>query len=350
MNRRGILIIAFIVISSAGGFGGTPTDSFKVAGVMRYYSKHVPSGLSGNPPLVFTIHGYNIDGPLMEAITQMDKVADREKFIIIYPSAINKSWNITTGGDDLTFILAIIDTINVKYHIDRNRIYATGFSMGGFMDFMLGCKYSDIFAAIAPVSGLLPSGTCTLKRPVPMFLKFGTNDVATVDQFMASVNTWLKLDSCPSTPVVTRPYPSSNPKSKVTRLYYGPCAQGSEVVVDTVAAGTHEWVLTVDTNVNTSEETWAFLKNFSLKGATNVSRQTVPVTRDIITASYCSGTIRLQGIGENCRIRVIDTKGRLVTTAAAVQNQFAFKDKPSGVYMVMASGNDRFFTLRMVVP
>ena len=351
MNRRNFLVAAFMVSLSAGGFAQTTeTKSFQVAGVARTYIAHIPGGLSTTPPLVFNIHGYNIDGALMRSITQMDKVADREKFIIVYPSAINKSWNMTTGGDDLTFIVAIIDSIDAKYHINRNRVYATGFSQGWFICFLLGCQYSDVFAAIAPVSGLLPSGACTLKRPVPMFLKFGTNDVATVDKFMASVNSWLKLDSCPSTPVVTRPYPSSNPRSKVTRLYYGPCAQGSEVVVDTVAAGTHEWVLTVDTNVNTSEETWAFLKNFSLKGNTAIHRQLFSAARDVNTASYCSGIVRLQGVGEKCMVRVVDTKGKLVGNTAAVQKQFAFKDKPSGVYVVMVSGNDMPVTLRMVVP
>jgi polyhydroxybutyrate depolymerase len=351
MNRSSFLAVVYMISLSAGGFAQTTeTKSFQVAGTARTYIVHVPSGLSNNPPLVFNIHGYNIDGALMRSITQMDKVADREKFIIVYPSALNKSWNMTTGGDDLTFIVAIIDSIDAKYHIDRNRVYATGFSQGGFICFLLGCKYSDIFAAIAPVSGLLPSGTCTPKRPVPMFLKFGTDDVATVDKFMSSVNSWLKLDSCPSTPVVTSPYPSSNPKSKVTRLYYGPCAQGSEVVVDTVSGGTHDWVLDATTNVNTSEETWAFLKNFSLDDASAVSRSTYSVAHDYISASCYSGIVRLQGIGENCRVRVVDTKGRLVTATTAVQRQFTFNDKPSGAYVVMVSGIDRSFTIRMVVP
>jgi poly(3-hydroxybutyrate) depolymerase len=350
MNRCGFLVAVFIVSLSVGGFAQTTeTKTFQVAGVTRTYITHVPSGLSNNPPLVISIHGYNIDGALFRSITQTDKVADREKFIIVYPSALNKSWNMTTGGDDLTFLVAIVDTIDAKYHIDRNRVYATGFSQGGFMSFLLGCKYSDIFAAIAPVSGLL-NGTCTLKRPVPMFLKFGTNDVATPASFMSSVSSWLKLDSCPSTPVITRPYPSSNPKSKVTRLYYGPCAQGSEVVVDSVAGGTHDWVLNADTNVNTNEEVWAFLKNFSLKGATAIHPQLFSAAREAITASYCSGIVRLQGIGENCMVRVIDTKGRLAGNAAVAQRQFAFKDKPSGVYVVMVSGNDMPVTLRMVVP
>jgi poly(3-hydroxybutyrate) depolymerase len=355
MNHQKFLVFTFILFLSVGGFtqasgfGKAATDSFKVAGVMRYYSVHAPGGLN-SPPLVFNIHGYNIDGPLMESITQMDKVADREKFIIVYPSAINKSWNMTTGGDDLTFIVAIIDTIDKKYHVDRNRVYVTGFSQGGFISFLLGCKYSDVFAAIAPVSGLLPSGTCTLKRPVPLFFKFGTKDVATVDKFMASLDSWLKLDNCPSTPKVTRPYPSTNPKSAVTRLVYGPCDGGIEVVVDSVRYGTHDWVLNSDTNVNTSEETWAFLKDYTLKGGTAVSRQSSSAARDPVTVSFRSGIVRLQGAGEECRVRVVDTKGRVVAEAIPAQNQFAFSGQPGGVYLVMMSGKGGPGGLRMVVP
>lgn len=350
MNHQCFLLVVFIASLSVGGFAQTTeTKTFQVAGVSRTYIVHVPSGVS-NPPLVFNIHGYNIDGALMRSITQMDKVADREKFIIVYPSAINKSWNMTTGGDDLTFIVSIIDSIDVKYHIDRNRVYATGFSQGGFVCFLLGCKYSDIFAAIAPVSGMLPSGTCTPKRPVPMLLKFGTDDVATVDNFMASVKSWLKLDSCPSIPKVTSPYPSANSKSKVTRLYYGPCAQGSEVVVDTVSGGTHDWVLNADTNVNTSEETWAFLKNFTLKGGTSLHRQLVSAAHETVMASYCSGIVRMQGVGEKCRVRVIDIKGRQAANTVLVQHQFAFKAKPGGVYMIVANSKNVPVAIRMVLP
>jgi poly(3-hydroxybutyrate) depolymerase len=345
------VVTAFVFSLSAGiSAQKTETKSFQVAGVARTYVIHVPGGLSNNPPLVFNIHGYNIDGALMRTITQMDKVADREKFIIIYPSAINKSWNMS-GGDDLTFLRALVDTVDAQYHIDRNRVYASGFSQGGFMSFLLGCKYSDVFAAIAPVSGMLNS-TCTFKRPVPMFLKFGTKEsVASVSQFMSSVNSWLKLDSCPGTPVVTRPYPASNPKSAVTRLYYGPCAQGSEVVVDTVSGGTHDWVLNADTNVNTSEEVWAFLKNYSLKGSTGATRKvSYTAQRQAVSVSYSSGLVHLRGVEEKSRVRIVDTKGRLVAAATVAQRQIPLGETPGGVYVVMVGGNDRTVAIRIVIP
>ena len=75
------------------------------------------------------------------------------------------------------------------------------------------------------------------------------------------------------------------------------------------------------------------------------------MARESISASYSSGTVRLQGAGEKCRVRVIDTKGTLITAATVAQRQFAFKDKPSGVYVVMVSDNNiRPVAFRIIVP
>jgi poly(3-hydroxybutyrate) depolymerase len=349
MNCHSVLVAAFVVFLSAGVFA--QTRNMQIAGVTRTYILHAPSGLS-NPPLVFNIHGYNMDAASEQSYTKMDQIADREKFIVVYPDAINKSWDLT-GANDYAFILAIIDTMNAKYHIDKARIYSCGFSQGGFMSFQLACRYSDIFAAIAPTSGLISmggTGTCSLKRPVSMRLTFGTDDVATSAQFMQNVATWLDLCNCPTTPVVTRPYPTSNPNSLVTRLYYGPCDQGTEVIADSVRTGQHEWPMNTSDRINNSEETWAFLKKFTLKSATDIQLKTFPVAQNSISVSYSSGIVRLQGTEENCRVRVFDTRGGCISIAAITQRQFDFKNKPGGVYVVKVSGNDKLFTVRMVVP
>ncbi len=350
MLRHGFFIAAFIVSLSASGFA--QTQSFQVAGVTRTYIVHAPSGMT-NPPLVFNIHGFNMSAASEESYTQMDKIADRDKFIIAYPNALpndsnKQSWDLS-GPNDFTFLMAIIDTIDKKYHIDRTRIYSCGFSQGGFMSFQLACRYSDIFAAIAPTSGFL-TGTCTLKRPVPMRLTFGTNDVATPAQFMQSVTTWLGLCKCPTTPVITRPYPSTNPNSLVTRLDYGPCDQGAEVVADSIRTGQHEWPMNTSDRINNSEETWAFLKKFSLSSSAVIPRQTFPVASDHISASYSSGIVRLTGVKEKCKVRVFDINGRLVAAAAVTHGQFAFTDKPSGVYMAMVNGMKGPVQIKMILP
>jgi poly(3-hydroxybutyrate) depolymerase len=345
MKRQSLMFLAVIALFSASGFA--QTESFMVAGVSRNYIKYVPAGIS-NPPLVFNIHGYNMDAASERGMCQMDKIADRDKFIIVYPNAINKSWDLS-GPNDFAFILAIIDTIDARHHIDRNRIYAAGFSQGGFMSFALACKYADIFTAIGPVSGL-QSGACTPTRPVPVMLIFGTDDVATTSSFMSSVKTWLTINKCPTTPVVTQPYPSTNSKSLVTQLYYGPCDQGTEVIADSVLTGQHQWPMNTSDRINASEEIWTFFKKFSMKSAAVIPRKTSTVMRDYITVSCSSGKIRLLGIDEQCRVRVMDAQGRVVADAATARNTFAFNNMPAGLYMVMLNTKSGPITLRMVVP
>jgi poly(3-hydroxybutyrate) depolymerase len=345
MVIRNLMVVMVVLSMSANLFA--QTQSMQIAGVARTYIVHAPSGLS-NPPLVFNIHGYNMDAASEQSYTKMDQIADREKFIVVYPNAINKSWDLS-GANDFAFILAIIDTVDKKNHINKDRIYSCGFSQGGFMSFQLACRYSDIFAAIAPTSGTL-NGTCTIKRPLSMRLTFGTEDVATPAQFMASVTTWLNLCNCPKTPVVTRPYPSSNSNSVVTRLYYGPCDQGTEVIADSIRTGQHEWPMNTSDRINNSEETWSFLKKFTLKGNTGISQNVVPAFHDRISASYMSGIVRLQGTGEKCRVRVIDTRGRLVVTTVTAQRQFSFKNQPGGVYILLLNEYDKRFTLRLLIP
>jgi poly(3-hydroxybutyrate) depolymerase len=347
MFRRYVTVCALIGAVSIGGFAQNMT--MQIAGVSRSYIVHAPSGVT-NPPLVLNIHGYNMDAASEQSYTKMDPIADREKFIVVYPSAINKSWDMS-GANDFTFLLAIIDTMDKKYKIDRTRVYACGFSQGGFMSFNLACRYSDVFAAIAPTSGNM-SGTCTLKRPMSMRLTFGTNEGFTggTAAFMENVTKWIAMIHCPQTPVVTRPYPSSNPNSVVTRLYYGPCDQGTEVIADSVRTGQHEWPMNTSDRINNSEETWAFLKKFSMT-QTGITTLIVPAPNNVVTISYTSGMVHLQGTaGEKCRVRVLDTKGRMVAAATAVHNRLAFYDKPSGVYAVMVSGNSRPASQIIVVP
>lgn len=344
IRKYGVSIL--ITLISASLFAQNQT--MQIAGKTRNYIVHAPGGLT-NPPLVFCIHGYDMDAASQQSYTQMDKVADREKFIVVYPNAINRSWNLS-GDDDFNFIIAIIDSIDKKYQIDRSRIYSCGFSQGGFMTFQLACRYSEIFAAIAPTSGNL-QGNCVLKRPMSMRLTFGTNEGFSGGSaaFMSNVTKWIEMCNCPKTPVVTRPYPANNPNSYVTRLYYGPCDGGTEVIADSIRTGGHEWPMNTNDRINNSDETWAFLKKFSLPPTTvDIKRSYTKLSN--ISASYGSGVVQIKGVMDGCQVRVFDIKGRNVTTALVNKNQFAFKDEASGIYMLLVNVNNRPEALRFAIP
>jgi poly(hydroxyalkanoate) depolymerase family esterase len=346
-------ITALMLLASAGAFAQSQNLTMQIGGVARKYILYAPTGLPANPPLVYVIHGFNMTGQQEVGLTKMNAVADKGKFLVVYPDALldasnQPSWDMS-GQNDYKFLLAIIDSADAKYHIDRNKVYASGFSQGGFMSFQLGCRYADKFAAIAPVSGLL-NGTCKPSRAVPMFLTFGTADVATPASFMQSVDAWVKLAECPATPKVTRPYPATNPNSVVTRIEYGPCKDGTAVMADSVKGGPHEWPMNTQTKVNNSEEVWAFFQKYSLPTAMGIGGNGPGARAGRLSASFAHGKIRLHGARDGITVRILDTRGRVVAAAPAGPADLEFEGIPGGVYQVLASGNGESDAFTISVP
>lgn len=251
----------------------TQTITYNVSGKSRNFVVHVPKDAK-NAPLVFFVHGYGGNGSGFANDTKANDIADREKFIAVYPSAVGGSWDMYNDSD-YPFLLSVIDTVDARYSIDRNRVYCSGFSQGGFISHGLGYKYPDIFAAVAPVSGHLPSfakSTGSLSRPVPVFITFGTNDVSSVESFMDDINVWFKLNNCSKdSRRFDRHYPTTNSNSDVARITYE-CENNTQIMIDSIVTGGHEWAMDTQRKVNTTEEVWAFFKQFSLEGSQEVEQ------------------------------------------------------------------------------
>jgi predicted peptidase len=62
-----------------------------------------------------------------------------------------------------------------EYTVDPDRIYLMGHSMGGFGTWWLGQKHADTWAAIAPMSGVLPNVDYQLPKlkAVPVMVSIG---------------------------------------------------------------------------------------------------------------------------------------------------------------------------------
>ena len=143
------------------------TWTFNVGGLTRKSIVYVPSGIN-NPPLLISMHGMGIPASMNQGMMKFEPIADREKFIVTYPESAPGSdlrWDL--GGDkDIKFIEAIIDSMDKRFSIDRNRVYASGFSMGGMMSYYLACKIPEKIAAIAPGCGYPLGGQSGCTKPV----------------------------------------------------------------------------------------------------------------------------------------------------------------------------------------
>lgn len=164
-----------------------------VNGQQRTYHLHVPNSYPTDRrvPLVLRYHGIGGNGGQEITSTGYRAIADREGFILVAPSGAQAggfsggAWNVGTcctadrNIDDVAFAKAIIADVKRYANIDSQRVYATGFSMGGGMTHYLACHASDEIAAFAPEAfDLLQEnvGQCQPDRAVPLLSQRASND------------------------------------------------------------------------------------------------------------------------------------------------------------------------------
>jgi len=106
----------------------------------------------GSWPLVLFLHGAGERGCDLELVKRHGPPMLIEKgkefpFIVVSPQCPKDRW---WHPIELT---ALLDDVVSKYKVDKDRIYVTGLSMGGFGTWMLAAYTPDRFAAIVPICG-----------------------------------------------------------------------------------------------------------------------------------------------------------------------------------------------------
>jgi poly(hydroxyalkanoate) depolymerase family esterase len=138
------------------------------SGKHRYpYKVFVPSQSRPGLPVVVMLHGCKQDAADFAAGTAMNAVAEREKFIVVYPEQLRQAnsmgcWNWfepahqRRGEGEPAMIAALASHIAALHRADAARIYVAGLSAGGAMAALVGKLYPDVFAAVGVHSGLAP--------------------------------------------------------------------------------------------------------------------------------------------------------------------------------------------------
>lgn len=239
-------------------------EDLQVGTLTRRMLVYAPSDIEPNRPLVLSLHGMNQDIAYQQNQTKWETIAKANNFVVVYPAGINNSWSLS-GTRDTDFILAIIDEMHERYNIDRDRVYLSGFSMGGMMTYYAATRIADKIAAFAPVAGYLMGGPNTnSSRAIPIIHTHGTNDdVVTFNGVQTSLDAWINRNNCPTTPEIIQPYPNGNNNPNVAKYTWGPGTDSVEVVLLRLT-GVGHWHSTNTGGVNTSQEIWDFCKRFSL--------------------------------------------------------------------------------------
>ena len=182
-------------VCAQSGYANTLYCTTKRQNVDREFYIYLPNGIdlsNSQVPLLFSLHGYTSRALWNMGYSGFQSLADRDKFIAIYPqgtilpSTGETHWNVggwTYGSptDDVDFISSLIDWAYSEFKIDRSRVYSTGMSNGGYMSYHLACNLSSKIASVASVTGSMTPETynsCSPNHPTAVMQIHG--DVDTV--------------------------------------------------------------------------------------------------------------------------------------------------------------------------
>jgi endoglucanase len=299
----------------------------------RSFIAHLPAAQPpANLPVLICYHGAGGNAVEM-AQTGFGDLADVNGFIVAYPWSEPVSgvlmWNSwidnkpgfpgdSKAADDVRFTLDLIDELARRYNIDRSRVYASGFSSGGFMCYALSMLASDKIAGIAPVAAtmladanylktLLDSGTV---RPIPVMHIHGTVDSTVMypdpDNTPADSGEYPLYLAARACNAAT--YHSVEPvMAGVDKLVF--CGPPTEVILVRITGMGHAWF-------NGSYETATeIVRFFGLMKQTGIETGAPVAASVLLTPNPVRDVLRISA-PSGASVQMIDALGRLVFETA----------------------------------
>jgi poly(3-hydroxybutyrate) depolymerase len=176
--------------SKSGGCGKAPTltsgnKTIQSGGQNRSYILRIPDNYDNTRPyrLVFAYHWrggtmQDVDGGGTSGAAWSYyglRAQAENSTIFVAPQGIGNGWP-NSGGQDTTFTDDMFELIEGDLCVDKNRVFALGFSYGGGMSYALACGRPSVFRAVAVYSGGVLSGCDGGTEPVAYLGIHGLGD------------------------------------------------------------------------------------------------------------------------------------------------------------------------------
>ncbi len=259
--------------------GSMTTDSLRYRGNTYTYHLYRPANLPDNAPLVVMFHGYGSRSKPEKY--GLKAVADRHGFAVCYPRGLNDfkgkpCWNVgyefhrerKWRRDDVGFACRLAHHLQREYGFSRKNTFATGHSNGGEMCYLLAYLHPEVFAAVAPVSGLTMEWMyreLSAKKPISLFEIHGTNDKTSLWEgdpensggwgkyisVPSAIGYWCAVNRC--THEMSEELPIQ--RNRVVAHKYIGGTDGNEVWLYEIVNGGHSWA---DKDLDVGEHIWQF--------------------------------------------------------------------------------------------
>jgi predicted peptidase len=183
---RCVLALAFVAglaalaAPTAGGekapvVGKVLDRQFEQGKVRFDYLLYLPPGYGKDDkawPLVLFLHGKGdkIARQKKSGLPRQIEKKQEARFILVTPQ------NPTTGFWSAANLNTLLEDVIARHKVDRDRVYVTGLSMGGFGTWSLLAAYPDRFAAAIPICGGGTPATVKRFKDVPIWVFHGEED------------------------------------------------------------------------------------------------------------------------------------------------------------------------------
>jgi predicted peptidase len=128
-------------------------------------------------PLIMFLHGAGERGSDLNKVKVHGppKIIEDQKdfpFIVVSPQCPEDDW----WTEKVEVLINLLDDIVSRYKVDKERIYLTGLSMGGYGTWSLASAYPERFAAIAPICGGGSRAMAMRLKDIPIWVFHGAKD------------------------------------------------------------------------------------------------------------------------------------------------------------------------------
>ena len=262
-------------------------------GLERYYLIYTPTTITNNDeaPILFALHGYGSSAETHKSYTMHEPFANTNKTIVVYAqgykletafTSSSSHWNVgawTIGStvDDIDFIDTIIDLIDDKATINKNRIYSSGMSNGGFMSYNLACNLSSKIAAVISVTGSFSAEMledCNPEHPTPVMqihgaldptVPFNGNSALGMVPIETTLEFWSDYNLCNSVPDI-RIIDFFDLGMSVEHKTYKDCQNNVQVELLKSSGMPHTWPSESNYGIDATKEIWSFINQYDLSG------------------------------------------------------------------------------------
>lgn len=233
------------VVVPTGGCGkaakaGVTSESITVGTLKRTYVLSIPTGYDPAKPIPLATgwHGRTGNGAGFRSYSGVE-IAAAGKAIFVYPDGLpvtatptDTGWDLSAKGRDVALFDALVTDISAKLCVDQKKIFAFGFSFGGYMSNALGCARTKALRAIAPVAGGPSTSGCG--GAVAAWLEHATDDpVVNITEGTKSRDFWIKQSGCDAT--------KSSKVPPDPCIAYASCSATAPVVWCERPIGGHTW-------------------------------------------------------------------------------------------------------------